>query len=184
MKCCTSPINKRADWNWLKVKCCIVSQKWSNLRQGERCDGRVRLIHQLMRIFWCHLALINHGGRTLKEILEEKRKKKGQWNWGRGLAPSHSDGELLQQNKLTQTQMNGVSPPTLWYSENKDFPCLQHRTHTHTVCNTHTEKSHPWLSHTHKHTHTDRHTHSGQTYGWSDKAARNTHTRTHTQYRS
>lgn len=28
-------------------------------------------------------------------------------------SPTRSDGELQQRNKLTQTQMNGVSPPTL-----------------------------------------------------------------------
>lgn len=87
--------------------------------------------------------------------------------------PSCSDGELPLWNKLTQTQMNGVSPPTLWHSEDRDFPCLQHRTrtrtYTHTIPGTHREKGHPWLTHTR----------SGQSHGWSDRAATNTHRSIH-----
>lgn len=61
---------------------------------------------------------------------------------------SRSDGELRQQNKLTQTQMNGVSPPTLWHTQTGTFPaCSTGHTHIHSQRHTQ-KKGHPWLTHT------------------------------------
>lgn len=70
-------------------------------------------------------------------------------NWCRTSTPLNLTGKLPQWHKLTQAQMNEVSPPTPQHSKDRDFPCLQHGTHIHTHSQAHTQRKRSPLVGTH-----------------------------------